>query len=435
MRIMIGSETFPPSINGAAVFTRRLAAGLAGRGHEVAVVAPSPTGHPYTERDGGDVTIFRIRSIPTTYPGQRCGVLTAWGARALLRAFRPDLLHIQNHFVIGRALARAAQASRIPVVGTNHFMAENMLPHTPGVRWSGPWRRMVHRELWRQCVRLYGQLDAVTFPSHAAAALAQAQGLRRPVHVISNGIDTTRFHPPLDEGAPRRGEPRTPIILYVGRLDPEKGIDALVRAMPHVLSRQPAEVMLCGRGGHDAVLRSLGEQLGVSGSVRFAGFVPDDELPRTYRAATIFVMPSPVELQSIATLEAMASGLPIVAADAMALPELVENGENGFLFPPGDPQALAERIVALLSDPVRAARMGRASHTIAECHRINLTLAAFESVYQNLLEKAAVRVGDPETLWRSSSESRQSSGVPQPGRNHGGPESCEAHLGPQGRSA
>ncbi len=348
--------------------------------------------------------IFRIRSIPTTYPGQRCAVLTTWGARALLRAFRPDLLHIQNHFVIGRALARGGQASRIPVVGTNHFMAENMLPHTPGVRWSGPWRRMVHRELWRQCVRLYGQLDAVTFPSHAAAALAQAQGLRKPAHVISNGIDTTRFHPPFGEDASHPEEARKRIILYVGRLDPEKGIDTLVRAMPHVLSRRPAELMLCGRGVHAAALRSLGEDLGVAGSIRFAGFVPDDNLPRTYRAATIFVMPSPVELQSIATLEAMASGLPIVAADAMALPELVENGENGFLFPPGDPQALAERIVALLSDPDRAARMGRASWTIAERHRIGLILWAFESLYQSLLGAGEVQpweLGVP-CRWRIS---------------------------------
>jgi glycosyltransferase involved in cell wall biosynthesis len=395
MRIMVGSETYPPSINGAAVFTQRLATGLAGRGHEVAVVTPSPTGHPFTEKDEGGVTIFRVRSIPTTYPGQRCGVLGARGARMLLRAFQPDLVHIQNHFVIGRALARAAQPAGIPAVGTNHFMPENMLPHTPGARWLGQWQGIIHRELWRQFVRLYGRLDAVTVPSHAAAALAQAQGLRGPVHVISNGIDISRFCPPRGENALFRGEPRTPTILYVGRLDSEKGVDTLVRAMPTVVSRHRAELLLCGRGGQGAVLRSLGAEMGIAGSIRFAGFVPDDDLPRTYRAATIFVMPSPVELQSLATLEAMASGLPVVAADAMALPELVKDGENGFLFPPGDSGALADRIVALLSDPDWAARMGRASRAMAERHRIGLTLAAFESLYQSLLGKAAVRLADP----------------------------------------
>lgn len=406
MRIMIASETYPPSVNGAAVFTRRLAAGLAGRGHAVAVVAPSPSGHPCTEREGEGVRLFRVRSVPTTYPGQRCGVLAARGARALLRTFRPDVLHIQNHFVIGRVLVRAAQALAIPTVGTNHFMAENMLPHTPGVHWSGWWGRMVHRELWRQFVRLYGRLDAVTVPSRAAAALARRQGLGGPMHVISNGIDIARFHPPLGEDEPLRGESRTPIILYVGRLDPEKGVDTLIRAMPRVLSRLPARLVLCGRGVHAAALRALAEGSGVAGAVRFAGFVPDDDLPRAYRASAIFVMPSPVELQSIATLEAMASGLPVVAADAMALPELVRDGENGLLFPPGDPEALADRIVSLLSEPDRAAGMGRASRRVAERHRTDLTLAAFESLYQSVLEKAVVGREDPGAFRGSPSESR-----------------------------
>ncbi len=407
MRIMIGSETYPPSINGAAVFTRRLAAGLAGRGHAVAVVAPSPTGRPYTDRDGEGVTIFRVRSIPTTYPGQRCGVLAARGARALLRAFRPDLIHVQNHFVIGRALVQAAQASALPAVGTNHFMPENMLPHTPGALWAGWWGRMVHRELWRQLVGLYGRLDAVTVPSRAAAALAQAQGVRGPVRVISNGIDITRFHPPRGEEAALRDGTRRPIILYVGRLDPEKGVDTVIRALLSILSRHPAQLVLCGQGGHAGVLRALGEELGVSAAMRFAGFVPDDELPRQYQAATIFAMPSPVELQSIATLEAMASGLPIVAADAMALPELVKDGENGFLFPPGDPQALADRIATLLAEPECAARMGRASRTRAEGHRIDLTLAAFESLYQSVLEKGAVGVWGQGIARRPSSQGWQ----------------------------
>jgi glycosyltransferase involved in cell wall biosynthesis len=231
----------------------------------------------------------------------------------------------------------------------------------------------------------------VTVPSRAAAALAQSQGLRGPVHVISNGIDVTRFHPPLDEDASHPEEARKPIIFYVGRLDPEKGIDTLVRAMPYVLSRHPAQLVLCGRGGHGAALRSLGEELGVSGSMRFAGFVPDDELPRQYRAATIFVMPSPVELQSIATLEAMASGLPVVAADAMALPELVKDGENGYLFRPGDPEALADRIATLLAEPEWAVRMGQASRKVAEGHRIELTLTAFEALYQGVLANAEER--------------------------------------------
>lgn len=121
-------------------------------------------------------------------------------------------------------------------------------------------------------------------------------------------------------------------------------------------------------------------------------------------------MPSPVELQSIATLEAMASGLPVAAADAMALPELVKDGENGFLFPPGDPEALADRIATLLSAPECAARMGRASRTRAESHRIDLTLTAFESLYQSVLEKAAVGLGNLGAFRGSPRESWEVAG-------------------------
>ncbi|MBI2001761.1 MAG: glycosyltransferase, partial [candidate division NC10 bacterium] len=343
MRIMIATETYSPCLNGPAVFTRRLAAGLADRGHAVAVVAPSPSGRFYTETEGKDLTVIRMRSIPTPYPDQRCALLTRRGAKALLSEFRPDLLHIQNHFVLGRTLARAAKASRIPVLGTNHFLPENMLPHAPGVllRW-GATRRLVHHEVWRHFVRAYERLDAVTVPSHTAANLVRARGLKGPVHVISNGVEVARFRPPArQEPASSDGRAIRPSILYVGRLDSDKGLEVLIRAMPYVLEHQAADLLLCGKGVHEPPLRRLVESLTIAANVRFTGVVPDDELPRTYRAATVFVMPSPNELQSLATLEALASGVPVIAANALALPELVHEGGNGFLFSPSDSGALA----------------------------------------------------------------------------------------------
>jgi len=187
--------------------------------------------------------------------------------------------------------------------------------------------------------------------------------------------------------------------------------------MASVALRHPAELLLCGRGVHAAALRSLGEKLGLAGSIRFGGFVPDEDLPSIYQSAAVFVMPSPVELQSIATLEAMASGLPIIAADVMALPELVKEGENGFLFPPGDAEALADLLVTLLSNPAAAARMAEASRDIAERHRIDLTLAAFESVYEGLLEKASARPWKLGAPWHSSSQEWQAAGDTLSGKN------------------
>lgn len=386
MRIMIVSETYTPSVNGAAVATGRLALGLARRGHEVAVVAPSPTGRPFVEGEGPLVT-YRTRSMPTPYPEQRSALLTRRGAEALLSAFLPDVVHVQNHFVLGRSLARAARRQSIPVVGTNHFMPENMLPHAPGVLLKvRATRRWVRRQLWQDFVRVYRQLDAVTCPSDAAADLARTQGLEVPIRVVSNGVDVVRFRPAPPVGGPHgEGRARLPIVLYVGRLDPDKGVEVLIAAMPRVRQRHPAVLVLGGRGVQESALHGHAQRRGVSNSVRFAGFVRDEELPDMFRAASVFVMPSTNELQSLATLEAMASGLPVVATDALALPELVEDGKTGFLFPPGDPSALADRIGRLLSDPARAARMGCAAREVAEGHSLDAVLRTFEALYRELL--------------------------------------------------
>src|SRR4029450_826394 len=177
MRVMLVTETYPPSVNGAAVATSRMAAGLADRGDDIAVIAPSPTGRAYTEAQER-VVVFRVPSIPTTYPGLRCALPTRCATRGLLRAFQPQLLHVQSHFVLGPALARAGKAAGLPVIGTNHFVPANILPHAPRIfPRTATTRRILSRWLWKHVVAFYQGLDAVTAPSHAGAALLQAHGL------------------------------------------------------------------------------------------------------------------------------------------------------------------------------------------------------------------------------------------------------------------
>lgn len=194
-----------------------------------------------------------------------------------------------------------------------------------------------------------------------------------------------RFHPvPTSEAS------RPPTVLYVGRLSPEKRVDTLIRAATRVAEVLEASVVVAGRGAQGHELHRLAQTLGLARRVHFVGFVPDDALPALLRSATVFVMPSAHELQSIACLEAMASGLPVIAADAMALPELVEDGKNGFLFPPGDAIALTDRIVRVLGDPVAARHLARASRQTAEHHGIERTFTALEALYRECLQRAAV---------------------------------------------
>ncbi|MGD9526083.1 MAG: glycosyltransferase [Pseudonocardia sp.] len=372
LRILIGADTFPPDVNGAARFAERLARGLAGRGHDVHVAAPSADGPAATTADG--ITVYRLRSLRwPTHPDFR--VCPPWSAMAatadVLRAVDPDVVHVQAHFVVGRGLAVAAEQTRRPLVATNHFMPENLLAHSPlppALHGSAAWLA------WRDLARVFRRADVITAPTpRAVALLADAARLTWALPV-SCGID----HEAYRAGA----EGDVPTVLFVGRLDEEKRVDELIRAFALLPPRLPARLEIVGDGSRRARWTALAGQLGVPAT--FRGFVPEEELRAAYARAAVFAMPGTAELQSLATLEAMAAATPVVAADAMALPHLVAPGRNGFLFPPGDVESLAGALTTLLGDAVLRRRMGQVSREIAAGHAMGATLDAFEAIYDRV---------------------------------------------------
>ena len=390
MRILIAADTYPPDVNGAARFTARLAAGLAGRGHDVHVVAPSDTGPASSPVPGDGVpAVHRLRSYRV--PGQERfrfttpGMASA-GTERVLRTVRPDVVHVQSHFPVGRCLLGAASGAGYPTVATNHFMPENLLDHA---RVPDALAERVSGWAWRDLGRVYAAADAVTAPTpRAVDLLVSRTGL--PAGAVSCGIDIARFG-----GAPAAdGEPT---VLFVGRLEREKRVDDLIRAFSLVPGRVRLEIV--GDGTHRKGWTDLARDLGLSSRVRFRGTVDDDELVAAYRRATVFCMPGVAELQSLVTLEAMAAGRPVVAADAVALPHLVRPGHNGLLYRPGDVAGLAAALNEVLGDPEGRARMGEASREMVARHALEGTLAAFEDVYDDVRRPAGrARSGTRVTL-------------------------------------
>ncbi|MFJ1764774.1 glycosyltransferase family 4 protein [Amycolatopsis sp. NPDC088138] len=375
LRVLIGADTFPPDINGASFFAERLARGLARRGHEVHVVCPSADGPAHTEqRDGCTVHRIRSRAIPLHGEYRFC---TPGAARQavgpLLDRLRPDVVHVQAHFGVGRALLRAAAGRGIPGMATNHFMPDNLLGYTPFPRRV---KEAITRWAWRDLVRVYRDARLVTTPTPRAAEVLAGIGLDRPVQVVSCGIDLDHYA----AGGRQSDGPMS--VLFVGRLDAEKNIDQLLRALaplPHVRAD------LVGDGTRRRDLETLAAELGVADRVAFHGFVSDAELVRRYAAADVFCMPGTAELQSLATMEAMAAGLPVIAADALALPHLVHHGENGYLFEPGAITTISRWLADLAADPAARARMGEASRAIVAGHDLDGALDAFEGQYRILL--------------------------------------------------
>jgi glycosyltransferase involved in cell wall biosynthesis len=154
--------------------------------------------------------------------------------------------------------------------------------------------------------------------------------------------------------------------------------------MPRVWAEQQGHLLLVGRGDDRERLGELTEDLELQHCVHFLGFVPEEDLPALYRVVDLFAIASTCEVQSLPTLQALVTGVPVVAADALALPELVHDGQNGYLVPPGDPDAMAEAMLRLLRDPALAAQMGREGLAIGLAHAEEQTFEAYEQLYQQL---------------------------------------------------
>ena len=270
-------------------------------------------------------------------------------AERILRERRPDLVHVQDHYPLSRAFVCAAS---IPIVATNHFVPENITAQTwfGGV---GPLRRAFDRFSWKLVKDVLNAAAIVTSPTATAASILTRHGVSPPVRVISCGVDTKRFTP--------RAEHHDGIVaIYVGRLDRDKDVETLVEA---IWRCDGVRLVIAGRGREERHLRK-------SDRVIFKGFVADEELPQLLRSADFFAIAGRAELQSIATLEAMACGLPVVAADALALPELVTHKVDGWLCDDATPEALADGLAYFLSDDARRAEAGRkATQSLARFDR------------------------------------------------------------------
>ncbi|MGH8878407.1 MAG: glycosyltransferase [Stackebrandtia sp.] len=392
--MLIGTDTYPPDVNGAGYFTHRLAAGLAERGNDVHVVCPSVEGPPSREvRDG--VTVHRLRSRPLLlHPTMRFvmpGTIAA-AMRDLLTELSPEVVHVQGHFPVGRACLKTAVKSGIPVVATNHFMPDNLMHH---VKVPSRLRDWVASRAWRDAATVFARADRVTTPTPLAAEVFADNGFSGDIEAVSCGIDLSRFHPRSGSATVAREQHDLPdrrTILFVGRLDEEKRIDELIRAMPALRRRVDAQLVVAGTGPQADSLRRLAADLGISAYVRLLGFVPDAQLPGLYRAADLFAIAGVAELQSIVTLEAMASGLPVIAADAVALPHLVRNGRNGYLFTPGDIDGISTRMEAILESPDDVSAMGAASRSMAAQHDHARSLARFEEIYEQLAVPVRSRI-------------------------------------------
>ncbi|MEY4477462.1 MAG: hypothetical protein RJA31_966 [Actinomycetota bacterium] len=380
MTVLIGADTFPPDVNGAAKFTVRLAVGLVSRGHRVVVVSPSPDTEYGLRREvheGVELEVYRLRSWKWfNHPWLRFAL--PWEVQrdtgAILDEIKPDVVHVQSHINVGWGLVRQAHNRNIRIVATNHFMPENAAQFVPLPQFV---LDAVVRFLWGVAAKTYRMTDAITTPTRKAADyLEKAVGIGG-VHAISCGLNVSNYRPVM-------GKRNDPYALFLGRVEQEKHIEELLYAMKR-FPKSELRAIIAGAGDDRGRLEKIARDEGLTDRVEFRGLVGDEELVTLFSEAAIFVMPSTAELQSIATMEAMASALPVVAANAMALPHLVHDGENGFLYEPRDIDGLVAAMRTVLTSSEAGYRaFQQESLAIVADHDISTTLDRFEDIYRGV---------------------------------------------------
>ncbi len=382
MKVLLAGQAYFREDNGQAVFTVRLAHGLQRLGHRVSVLAPAEQKAPAEEEING----IRVLRIPTLHLPHNANISlnTLSQVRGRLAASNFDIIHLQDHYFISRALWRLARERHTAVVGTNHFLPQNLSANLP---LPATLRQALVPLFWRHMLSLYNRLEAVSTPTQTGADILRKQGLKPPVVAISCGVDVERFRPDALARCELRQrlavDGQTPLFLYVGRLDHEKGLQEVVTAFAE-LADTGAVLALAGKGSCADQLREQARRLGLDRRIRFPGYVTAEELPKLYNAADCFIMAGYAELQSIATLEAMACGLPVLAADACALPELVQ-ADNGLLFTARSAASLAAQWRKFFRLRPQWPAMGAASRARAEEHGLMRSVSRYADWYRAVL--------------------------------------------------
>jgi glycosyltransferase involved in cell wall biosynthesis len=283
-----------------------------------------------------DINIHEIRPIPL--PRLTLGEYVSFSllSAGMVKAVGLDLVHGHSMYSFGYAMTRK---KGLPYVLTAHGTQKNELKHTLKTR---PTPNHVITDFGSMLMERYSakKADAVVVVSQENKRDIMAQyGIpQNKVRVIHNGINPDRFKASELDGNR---------IIYVGRLHERKGVDRLLMSFKKVLDEMKAELVIVGSGEMEGHLKELARKLDIEESVRFCGFVDDEDIPGLYASSSLFVMPSYYEGFGIVLLEAMASGLPVVATATGGAPELVENEKNGFL---ATHENMHKSIISLLQD-------------------------------------------------------------------------------------
>lgn len=392
LRIGLFTDTYAPQVNGVSISLQLVSEGLQRRGHQVTIFAPRIPG--YTDDQPGVVRLPSLKYLndPPIYVAVLGTPRSTWS----LTRKHFDVLHAHSPLTVGLLAYFTASTKNLPLIYTYHT---SITDYTHYLKIIGGTSLIRHAARWFSTTST-NLGDQIVVPSPKFHRLLLEQKVDKPIHTIPNGIDLSNFKAAKNPGVFRNRlglKPDAPILLSVGRVDPEKRLDFLIDAFVRLADQVPeAHLVFAGDGSARKKLEEHAAATKVKDRIHFLGMVNRAELPDLLHDATIFLSASTTEVHPISVIEAIASGLPLVAVQDEAFEGMILENENGHLTPL-DVGAFSDTLVKLLADPEKLARYGKRSAELSEKYSIEgqvllLETLYFEAILQNWRGSLASRI-------------------------------------------
>lgn len=382
MKIAIFTETFLPKVDGIVVKVCRLLEHLQKQGHEALVFAPSGSPKEYA---GARVISYRSLPVPF-YP--EMSISPPWAlVDAEVRAFKPDLIHLVNPVSLGLAGLRVAKFYELPVLASYHTDVPGFAEH-----WN---LGFLSDTIYRYARWIHNRVDLNVCPSEFTRRQLYDHGFER-VEIWRGGVDIDLYNPAKRSNEMRmrltNGEPDRPLLLYIGRVSVEKRID---RLYPIMKIFNEARLAIVGDGPHKAELE---KQFADTDTV-FTGYLKGEELASAYASADIFTFTGDKETFGNVVVEAMASGLPVIAPNSGGVTDLVLDDYNGYQYDPYDDYSILRAARKLIDDPEKAALFGQRGRELAEQRTWEITLDELLAHYEQTIEMEQTGKGFKWLIW------------------------------------
>jgi 1,2-diacylglycerol 3-alpha-glucosyltransferase len=381
MRIGMMVDAYKPHVSGITNYIDLNKRHLERAGHDVFVFTFGDLDY-----QDGEPRVIRSRGLPLQDSGYYLSFRYSRAAKRLLQSM--DIIHVHHPFLSGRLALRYSRPLQIPIVFTNHtrydLYAQAYLP-------------MIPEELSDGILKAYmpsfcEAVNLVISPSAGMEKVLRGLDVKSPIAVVPNGVELDRYYnakplPRADFGY----SPDDTLLIYVGRIAPEKNLDFLLRAFNGVYqSFDKVHLLILGDGPARADLESLASELGLLERVRFEGMIPYDKLPGYLAMCDAFVTASVTEVHPLSVIEAMGTGLPVLGIQSPGVSDTVEDGVTGFLTDE-DTAAFAVKMSRLVTEPDLRRKMGAAAREASSNYAIERALKLMIGHYEQLVRDAEPR--------------------------------------------